>query len=28
MVRYLQKHAIDPYQQFAYTKGKNASDMP
>src|SRR6195256_3062335 len=21
----LQKHAIDPYQQFAYTKGKNAS---
>ncbi len=23
----LQKHAIDPYQQFAYTKGKNASDI-
>jgi len=23
----LPKHAIDPYQQFAYTKGKNASDI-
>lgn len=23
----LQKHAIDPYQQFAYTKGKNSSDI-
>lgn len=23
----LQKHAIDPYQQFAYTSGKNASDI-
>uniref|UniRef100_Q07IE0 HTH OST-type domain-containing protein n=1 Tax=Rhodopseudomonas palustris (strain BisA53) TaxID=316055 RepID=Q07IE0_RHOP5 len=23
----LQKHAIDPYQQYAYTKGKNASDI-
>src|SRR5690348_4110946 len=23
----LQKHAIDPYQQFAYTTGKNASDI-
>jgi NYN domain/OST-HTH/LOTUS domain len=23
----LQKYAIDPYQQFAYTKGKNASDI-
>ena len=23
----LQKHAIDPYQQFPYTKGKNASDI-
>jgi len=23
----LQRHAIDPYQQFAYTKGKNASDI-
>lgn len=23
----LQKHAIDPYQQFSYTKGKNASDI-
>src|SRR5882762_7766340 len=23
----LQEHAIDPYQQFAYTKGKNASDI-
>lgn len=23
----LQKHAIDPYQQFAYTAGKNASDI-
>ena len=23
----LQKHAIDPYQQFAYTKGKNAADI-
>jgi hypothetical protein len=23
----LQKFAIDPYQQFAYTSGKNASDM-
>ena len=23
----LQKHAINPYQQFAYTKGKNASDI-
>jgi NYN domain/OST-HTH/LOTUS domain len=23
----LQKHAIDPYQQFAYTRGKNASDI-
>src|SRR6202035_2181186 len=23
----LSKHAIDPYQQFAYTKGKNASDI-
>jgi hypothetical protein len=23
----LQKHAIDPFQQFAYTKGKNASDI-
>ena len=23
----LQKHAIDPYQQFAYAKGKNASDI-
>jgi hypothetical protein len=23
----LQDHAIDPYQQFAYTKGKNASDI-
>src|SRR6516164_6006562 len=23
----LQKYAIDPYQQFAYTTGKNASDM-
>lgn len=23
----LQKFAIDPYQQFAYTKGKNASDI-
>ena len=23
----LQQHAIDPYQQFAYTKGKNASDI-
>jgi uncharacterized LabA/DUF88 family protein len=21
------KHAIDPYQQFAYTKGKNSSDI-
>jgi NYN domain/OST-HTH/LOTUS domain len=25
--RILQKHAIDPYQQFAYTKGKNAADI-
>jgi hypothetical protein len=23
----LQEHAIDPYQQFAYTKGKNACDI-
>ena len=23
----LQRHAIDPYQQFAYTSGKNASDI-
>src|SRR5205085_3766390 len=23
----MQKHAIDPIQQFAYTKGKNASDI-
>ena len=23
----LQKHDIDPYQQFAYTKGKNSSDI-
>jgi hypothetical protein len=23
----LQKYAVDPYQQFAYTKGKNASDI-
>src|SRR5450755_4728194 len=23
----LQKYAIDPYQQFAYTTGKNASDI-
>ena len=23
----LQKYAIDPYQQFAYTSGKNASDI-
>src|SRR5882757_7083501 len=23
----MQKHAIDPVQQFAYTKGKNASDI-
>jgi uncharacterized LabA/DUF88 family protein/predicted transcriptional regulator len=23
----LQKHAIDPYQQFSYTRGKNASDI-
>jgi hypothetical protein len=23
----LQKYAIDPYQQYAYTKGKNASDI-
>src|ERR1700752_3656314 len=23
----LQRHAIDPYQQFAYTTGKNASDI-
>jgi hypothetical protein len=23
----LQKYAIDPYQQFAYTRGKNASDI-
>jgi hypothetical protein len=23
----LQKYAIDPYQQFAYTKGKNSSDI-
>jgi uncharacterized LabA/DUF88 family protein len=23
----LQKHAIDPFQQFAYTKGKNAADI-
>lgn len=23
----LQKHSIDPYQQFAYTTGKNASDI-
>lgn len=23
----LQKHAIDPHQQFSYTKGKNASDI-
>jgi len=23
----LQQHAIDPYQQFAYTRGKNASDI-
>jgi uncharacterized LabA/DUF88 family protein len=23
----LQTHAIDPYQQFSYTKGKNASDI-
>jgi len=23
----LQKHAIDPYQQFSYTTGKNASDI-
>src|SRR3989440_11631177 len=23
----LQKHAIDPYQQFSYTKGKNAADI-
>jgi uncharacterized LabA/DUF88 family protein len=23
----LQRHAVDPYQQFAYTKGKNASDI-
>lgn len=23
----LQRHAIDPYQQFAYTKGKNVSDI-
>jgi hypothetical protein len=23
----LQKHALDPYQQFAYTTGKNASDI-
>jgi hypothetical protein len=25
--RMLQKYAIDPYQQFAYTTGKNASDI-
>ena len=23
----LQKYAIDPYQQFAYTSGKNSSDI-
>jgi uncharacterized LabA/DUF88 family protein len=26
-IEILQKHAIDPYQQFAYTTGKNASDI-
>ena len=26
-IEILQKHAIDPYQQFAYTSGKNASDI-
>jgi uncharacterized LabA/DUF88 family protein len=26
-IEVLQKHAIDPYQQFAYTAGKNASDI-
>src|SRR5690348_5145490 len=26
-VEILQKYAIDPYQQFAYTTGKNASDI-
>ncbi|MDO8980827.1 MAG: NYN domain-containing protein [Afipia sp.] len=26
-VSILRKHAIDPYQQFAYTPGKNASDI-
>ena len=26
-VSILRKHAIDPYQQFAYTTGKNASDI-
>jgi uncharacterized LabA/DUF88 family protein len=26
-IEVLQKHAIDPYQQFAYTTGKNASDI-
>src|SRR6201987_1820922 len=26
-IEILQKYAIDPYQQFAYTSGKNASDI-
>jgi hypothetical protein len=26
-IEILQKHAIDPYQQFAYTSGKNTSDI-
>src|SRR4051794_32590355 len=26
-IKILQKYAIDPYQQFSYTSGKNASDI-